>query len=42
MFPDYEKLGPKSAPKVILTAKLYFHMLNVMWQDISFQLLSIK
>ena len=25
---------PKSVPKVILTAKLYFHMLNVKWPDI--------
>ena len=33
---------PKSAPKVILTTKLYFHMLNIMWQDIFFQLLGMK
>ena len=33
---------PKSAPKVILTAKLYFDMLNIMRQDIFFQLLGIK
>ena len=32
---------PKSAPKVILTAILYFYMLNIMWQDIFFQLLGL-
>ena len=33
---------PKSALKLILTTKLYFHMLNIMWQDIFFQLLGMK